>query len=288
MGTIKPRLIQMACGNNEYYALLFYAKKDSDFAYVDIYDMVTKELHSTLKTPFPQDGIDRVRYVQSFDVIYFAQGDTYPCKLTRNKADDGDGYTFAFETANIRAEPLMDWDINSKHEIAFFALPDEDLLQTKDGEKFYPKGSVRSAGAILTFNTKNFTAVFSAELGLTMPTTSVLGDSGQSLLSVFKSDNFAVSYGFAVGLDQSKEIVGGVSVSFSRPIVMKVNVQDNFTDAIGRTFVVYSETEGSDDDGTTTTIWRTKIESGTLYTYTKSLAFIEIASFKRDTNYLLS
>lgn len=135
------RIIPMQCGDNESYVLLFYDGTDS--LVVDIYDAQTKALVQTVDTPFPRHSAGELRYVQSFDVMFFAQGGTYPCKLKRDNKDGG-GYTFSFETQEFSPEPIMDWDTNSEHKINVFALPDSDLLKGwSDGTTYFPAGSVR-------------------------------------------------------------------------------------------------------------------------------------------------
>ena len=102
----KYRVIPMQCGDNESYALLFY---EADGAVmVDIHDSGTRALVQTLKTPFPVGGIATIRSIQSFDVMFFAQPDTYPCKLQRKNKADGSGYEFSFEENKFLPEPLME------------------------------------------------------------------------------------------------------------------------------------------------------------------------------------
>lgn len=135
------RIIPMQCGDNESYALLFY--DGTSGLVVDIYDVQTKALVQTVDTPFPRHSAGELRYVQSFDVMFFAQGDTYPCKLKRENKSGG-GYTFSFEECEFLPEPISDWDTNSEHKINVFALPDGDIMKSKsDGTTYYPKGAVR-------------------------------------------------------------------------------------------------------------------------------------------------
>lgn len=142
----KYRVIPMQCGDNESYALLFY---EADGAVmVDIHDSGTRALVQTLKTPFPVGGISTIRSIQSFDVMFFAQPDTRPCKLSRkNKKGGAEGeYEFSFEDNEFLPEPVMDWETGSDKTISVFAIPDEDLLKTaSDGTRYYPANVLREA-----------------------------------------------------------------------------------------------------------------------------------------------
>lgn len=134
------KIISMQCGDNESYALLFQEKGGK--VVLDIYDAGTHSLVQSLDTPFPLGGIGGIRHVQSFDVMFFAQGETRPCKLVRKKEDGA--YTFSFEDNEFLPEPILDWNVNSEHTINVFALPDSELIKTKeDGTQYYPKGVVR-------------------------------------------------------------------------------------------------------------------------------------------------
>lgn len=137
------RLIPMQCGDDESYALLFYDK--GDVLKLDIYDAQTKALVQSLDSPFPVGSAQSIRYIQSFDVVFFAQGDTRPCKLMREDAADGKGYKFRFETIEIKTEPLMDWDMVSEHTIEVFSLPDYDIANKDASGRMisFPKGVVR-------------------------------------------------------------------------------------------------------------------------------------------------
>lgn len=135
------RIIPMQCGDSESYALLFQEKDGK--VVLDIYDAETHSLIQSLDTPFPSGGVGGIRHVQSFDVMFFAQGETYPCKLVRKKGEGG-GYTFSFEDNEFLPEPILDWNVNSKHSISVFAIPDKDLeAEWSTGVKYYPKGVVR-------------------------------------------------------------------------------------------------------------------------------------------------
>lgn len=135
------RIVSMQCGDNESYALLF--RRGGERATLEIYDANTKELIQTLSTPFPGDGIDSIRSVQSFDVMFFAQPDTHPCKLTRKDKEDG-GYEFSFEDNEFLPEPVLEWNMNSEHDINVFAIPDADIIKTAgDGTLYYPEGVLR-------------------------------------------------------------------------------------------------------------------------------------------------
>lgn len=135
------RIISMQCGDNESYALLF--RRGSERAVLEIYDANSKELVQTLQTPFPADGIDSIRSVQSFDVTFFAQPNTRPCKLVR-KDKEGGGYEFSFEDNEFLPEPTLEWEMNSEHDINVFAIPDADIVKTaEDGTLYYPKGVLR-------------------------------------------------------------------------------------------------------------------------------------------------
>lgn len=137
-----PRVIPMQCGDDESYALLFYEKDEKVF--VDIYDSASKVLIQTLESPFPVGGISGIRYCQSFDVVFFAQADTFPRKLKRENKEDGSGYVFKFEDTTILPEPILDWNTKSEHNISVFAIPDADLLvENAKGEKVFPKGACR-------------------------------------------------------------------------------------------------------------------------------------------------
>ncbi len=139
---MKRRVIPMQCGNDESYALVFYEQDDS--VKVDVYDASTKEKVATLDSPFPVGGIPDIRYVQSYDVLFFAQPDTYPCKLKREDDEEAGGYKFTFENSEFLPEPVMEWNEKDEHEISLFALPDDELLvENEKGEKVFPKGVCR-------------------------------------------------------------------------------------------------------------------------------------------------
>lgn len=136
------KLISMQCGDDESYALLFYESEDG--VMLDIYDAGTKALIQTLKSPFPKGSTGAIRHCQSFDVMFFAHGATYPCKLKRERAKEGEGYVFSFEDNEFLPEPVLDWEMKSEHSINVFALPDEELIQEQeDGTRVFPKGVVR-------------------------------------------------------------------------------------------------------------------------------------------------
>lgn len=141
----KYRVIPMQCGDNESYALLFY---EADGAVmVDIHDSGTRALVQTLKTPFPVGGIATIRSIQSFDVMFFAQPDTRPCKLSRkNKEGGAEGeYEFSFEDNEFLPEPVMDWNENSEHSISVFSIGDDDAKEKdSSGNFYYPAGTLRS------------------------------------------------------------------------------------------------------------------------------------------------
>lgn len=139
---MKRRVIPMQCGNDESYALVFYEQDDK--VKVDVYDASTKEKVATLDSPFPVGGISDIRYVQSYDVLFFAQPDTYPCKLKREDDEEAGGYKFTFEDSEFLPEPVMEWNEKDEHEISLFALPDDELLvENEKGEKVFPKGVCR-------------------------------------------------------------------------------------------------------------------------------------------------
>lgn len=135
----KHRVISMQCGDDESYVLLF--REEGGSVMVDIHDASTHSLVQTLKTPFPEGGIETIRHIQSFDVMFFAQPDTYPCKLQRKNKSDGNGYEFSFEENEFLPEPLMDWNDGDDHRIEVFPFPAEPVSST--GGKYYPKGSIR-------------------------------------------------------------------------------------------------------------------------------------------------
>lgn len=137
----KYRVIPMQCGDNESYALLFY---EADGAVmVDIHDSGTRALVQTLKTPFPVGGIATIRSIQSFDVMFFAQPETRPCKLSRkNKEGGAEGeYEFSFEDNEFLPEPVMDWNDGDEHRIEVFPFTAE--LKTSGSSSYYPEGSIR-------------------------------------------------------------------------------------------------------------------------------------------------
>lgn len=111
-----------------------------------MYDASTKEQVASLDSPFPVGGIPDIRYVQSYDVLFFAQPDTYPCKFKRENDEENGGYKFSFEDSEFLPEPIMEWDESKKHSIRIFAKPfSEQLVGRSDdfGFKGYlPKGSI--------------------------------------------------------------------------------------------------------------------------------------------------
>ena len=136
------RVIPMQCGNDESYALVFYEQEE--VVKVDVYDATTKEKVASLDSPFPVGGISDIRYVQSYDVLFFAQPDTYPCKFKRENDEDSGVYKFSFEDSEFLPEPIMEWNDNDEHVISVSAIPDEDLLVENElGDKVFPKGVIR-------------------------------------------------------------------------------------------------------------------------------------------------
>lgn len=137
------RVIPMQCGNDESYALVFYEQDDS--VKVDVYDASTKEMIATVVAPFPVGGIPDIRYVQSYDVLFFAQPDTYPCKLKREDDEEAGGYKFTFENSEFLPEPVMEWNEKDEHNVFVFSFPDEELIEEDAaGNRYYPKGVIRS------------------------------------------------------------------------------------------------------------------------------------------------
>lgn len=141
---MKYRVIPMQCGNDESYALVFYEQDDK--VKVDVYDASTKGKVVSLDSPFPVGGIPDIRYVQSYDVLFFAQPDTYPCKFKRENDEESGGYKFSFEDSEFLPEPVMEWDESRKHSIRIFAKSfSEQLVGGNDylGFKGYlPAGSI--------------------------------------------------------------------------------------------------------------------------------------------------
>jgi len=114
-----------------------------------LYDAATKKVLTVInKTPFP-DGCDLsgVKYVQSFDVIFFVEPNTYPCKFIRDNDDTGTGYVWSFANCDIMPEPLLDWNYKSEHQLSCFVLPDEDVKVQGTNDSgtysYYPAGTVR-------------------------------------------------------------------------------------------------------------------------------------------------
>lgn len=106
---------------------------------------------SVLETPFEANcELESIRYVQSFDVLFFAQGGTYPCKLVRDKGTTGysDGtYSWTFEQCEMLPEPVLDWNAKSDKTLSLSAQPDSELIASySDGTEYYPKGVVRQSG----------------------------------------------------------------------------------------------------------------------------------------------
>lgn len=128
---MKYRVIPMQCGNDESYALVFY--EQDEVVKVDVYDATTKEQVASLDTPFPVGGIPDIRYVQSYDVLFFAQPDTYPCKFKRENDEENGGYKFSFEDSEFLPEPVMEWDENSEHSIRLFARSGAESAAMNNG-----------------------------------------------------------------------------------------------------------------------------------------------------------
>lgn len=222
------RFIPMQCGDNESYALLFYEKtapsdvseddaEAYNYAYVDIYDMGTKQVVQTLQTPFPKTAINEIRYTQSFDVMFFAQGDTRPCKLVRDEAEDGNGYVFSFEECEIYTEPLLDWDMKSEHSIHVFPLPDEDIANyDEDGNmRSFPIGAVRKDAQAETL-----TVAFSyATITIPNKKKDFHGNTPDS--GVYYTKGYVYVYAFAETIYAQKYQVGQVVVFDT---MLKVNV----------------------------------------------------------------
>ena len=138
-------LIPMHCGNEEGYVVLIYESGDKVKA--DVYDSTSRSLVSRLDTPFPVGGISTITHAQSFDVMFFAQPDTRPCKLVRKNKDGGaEGeYEFSFEENEFLPEPIMDWNDNSEHEFKVFPFYGDERVVTESGSnprKYYPAGSI--------------------------------------------------------------------------------------------------------------------------------------------------
>lgn len=143
------RIIGMQCGNDESYALLFFDADGEEYVQLRIYDAATRELVQEMETPFPSGSVSDIQFCQSFDVMFFAQGDTYPCKLKRETdTSASSGYTFSFEQIDFKVEPIMDWDTNSEHAIQVFALPVADVI---DENGSIPQGTVVADTASETF-----------------------------------------------------------------------------------------------------------------------------------------
>lgn len=84
-----------------------------------------------------------ISFIQSFDVVFFAQPDTFPCKLVRKKRTGGysDGeYSWSFVDCEIMPKPVLDWEVKSEHALTLSAFPDSEL--TADGDHYF-KGAVR-------------------------------------------------------------------------------------------------------------------------------------------------
>ncbi len=139
---MKYRVIPMQCGNDESYALVFYEQDDK--VKVDVYDASTKEKLASLDSPFPVGGITEIRYVQSYDVLFFAQQDTYPCKFKRENDEETGGYKFSFENVEFLPEPVMEWNESSKHTIKLFAKHSMEQLESSNAGGILPIGSITS------------------------------------------------------------------------------------------------------------------------------------------------
>lgn len=139
----KQRVIPMQCGDDESYVLLFY--EGDGKVKLDVYDAKDHEKIQTLNTPFPVGGIETIRYIQSFDVMFFAQPDTAPCKLTRkDKAGGAEGeYVFSFENNEFLPEPVLEWNDASKHTIKVFAI--SETPSSGSVGDYYPRGTRRPA-----------------------------------------------------------------------------------------------------------------------------------------------
>ena len=213
------RLIPMQCGGNESYTLLFREAEDS--VLLDVYDVSTRQCVQTLTTPFPVGGIGSIHHIQSFDVMFFAQPKTHPCKLVRKNKEDG-GYEFSFEDNEFLPEPTLEWNFNSDHDINVFAIPDEDLVQAgADGNEYYPKGVLREARGAeeLTISHSYHSAQPDGVYG---------GEAGIGWISV---------YGFAP-TENAAKYQKGKTYSHSG-----VNVVVSPSDAMGDILTVYSAEE---------------------------------------------
>lgn len=210
-----PRVIPMQCGDDESYTLLFYEKENA--VYVDIYDSVSKKLVQTIKSPFPVGGIQGINHCQSFDVMFFAQADTHPCKLKREKKENDDGvseYVFSFENNTFLPEPILDWDTKSEHTVSVFAIPDEDLLvENVAGEKVFPAGVCRE---IIRSETLSFSYSYSTSYWKSVPTDGY-GSYGKGYFTVAYK-----IYAFSAA-DYFSSYKKGNPVKFSTPITVKTS-----------------------------------------------------------------
>lgn len=139
---MKYRVIPMQCGNDESYALVFY--EQDEVVKVDVYDASTKEKVASLDTPFPVGGIPDIRYVQSYDVLFFAQPDTYPCKFKRENDEENGGYKFSFEDSKFLPEPVMEWDESGEHLIRLLSKHSKEQLEPSSSGGLLPIGAIVS------------------------------------------------------------------------------------------------------------------------------------------------
>lgn len=168
--------------------LMFYKKSaNSTHWTMDVVDADTKAVLQTIKTPFgAARDISKLSYVQSFDVVYFAEGGTYPCKLTRDEAETGGGYEWAFEDCELIPEPLLEWNDSSEHVLHLFAIPDADLVEVdEDGNRFYPKGCVRQYNADAAKSTLPHIEI----TGVSGGTKKTTGDIGFYIYFTFEAKN---------------------------------------------------------------------------------------------------
>ena len=215
------RLIPMQCGDDESYVLHFYDVTDDDgntTVQLDIYEAdKPSAVYQSLSSPFPAGSEREIRYVQSFDVIFFAQGETYPCKLSREENNGSDesitnDYVFTFEDVDFTVEPLMDWEIYSENTLALFAQSAYDAIVGDDGtikSVELPVGTVISGDSV-TISASNAT--------LSSTTSTNEDDSGEADLYLqfllylsFSASNASTT----VSLGDTITITYGVNFSYS-------------------------------------------------------------------------
>lgn len=215
---MKYRVIPMQCGNDESYALVFYEQEE--VVKVDVYDASTKEKVASLDSPFPVGGISDIRYVQSYDVLFFAQPDTYPCKFRRENDEENGGYKFSFEDSEFLPEPVMEWNENDDHEISLFVLPDADLLvDNGSGEKVFPKGVCR-----LDDGTESITVAYSTHDGITLDMDEYRGPhTGAGGYTYYRELELSVKIYVSGKLENWRKIDRSGIITFSEPIGIKCN-----------------------------------------------------------------